>query len=143
MRSERPSGLLKIDLDTPGAVPQPGRVSEMILDFAGPLLNLDPHSSLDLRKLRSVMQLAEICWNLPVFEKMRSANFGAFQREFTRILEASPGPVAEILRELVQDRKERFGGIPFLVTVTVNEAGTGDFRVIAEARMPGTRTGRN
>lgn len=130
-------GLLKIPLDSPGDPPAPGKVSEMILDFAEPLLSLGADGPPDITALRSALVMAEMCWNLPVFEKANNAAYGQFKRGFDDVLQASPGPMADLLRQLIHDRKTRFAGVPFLVTVRVEGAGS-DAKVVAEARMPGT-----
>lgn len=58
-------GLYKVDLETRNASLEPGKVSEMILEFAAPLLQLDPVAPHDITMLGEVLLMAEMCWNLP------------------------------------------------------------------------------
>ncbi|MBK9002209.1 MAG: hypothetical protein IPM35_41345 [Myxococcales bacterium] len=46
----------------------PGKISELIYDFARPLLDaMGPPRTID--DLRNAFMLATLCWNLPAFEK--------------------------------------------------------------------------
>ena len=136
-------GLYKFDSGDPAKSIEPGKVSEMILDFAEPLLNLEPGGPPDIKLLRNVLMMAELCWNLPVFETMDGGAYANHKKGFDAVVQAAPGPIANRLRQLIQDRKTRFAGVPFLVTVRVEEDAANNARVIAEARVPGLPAGRN
>jgi hypothetical protein len=131
-------GLYKIDpADLSSAAP--GKVSELVLDFAAPLLRLGPNGLPDIDALRSVLQLAEICWNLPVYERTDKAKHAEFKRGFDSVLQSVPAPIANLLRQLLHERTTRFGAIPFLVTVRVEGQSLDRANVIAEARVSGMR----
>jgi hypothetical protein len=50
-----------------GAAWAPGKISEMILEFAQPLLEADGGPP-NIQAARNIMQMVMICWNLPVQE---------------------------------------------------------------------------
>jgi hypothetical protein len=52
-----------------------------------------------------------------------------------------PSLVSRLLRQLVEDRKTRFAGIPFLVVLRVEGASLDELKVVAEARMSQMPTG--
>lgn len=108
----------------------------MILEFAKPLIYADPAGPPDITSLRMVLQLAETCWNLPVFEKNAPAQYGAVKRQFDTALAAVPGQVASVLRQLVADRTTTFAAVPFYVQLRVAGETLEAARVVAEARMP-------
>jgi hypothetical protein len=141
MPDEAPRRLVKIPLE-PGAETQPGKLSEMILEFASPLLELDPKGPLNIAALRSMMRLAEMAWNLPVLERGEDPAYASAKRSFDEALAAMPGIVARVLRQLVDDRKGRFAAVPFFVTLQVKGTNLEDARVAAEARMPASDSAR-
>jgi hypothetical protein len=141
MPDEASRPLVKIPLE-PGAEPQPGKISELILEFASPLLELDPKGPLNIAALRSIMRLAEMAWNLPVLERAEDPTYASAKRSFDEALAAMPAIVARVLRQLVDDRKGRFAANPFFVTVEVKGANLDDARVAAEARMPASGSAR-
>lgn len=131
--SERPS-LIKIPLE-PGGVPDPGKVSEMILEFAGPLLYADPAGPPNVAAVRSIMQLAEMCWNLPVLEANKSPLYPDAKKSLDQALAIMPGLASSLLRQLILDRKTKFAAIPFSVILRVEGTSLDDMKVVAEARM--------
>jgi len=135
MPDEASRRLVKIPLE-PGAEPQPGKVSEMFLEFASPLLELDPKGPLNIVALRSMMRLVEMAWNLPVLERAEDPTYASAKRSFDEALAATPGIISRVLRQLVDDRKGRFAAVPFFVTVEVKGTNLEGARVAAVARMP-------
>ncbi len=75
------NSLYKIPLD-PGGSPEPGKVSEMFLDFAQPLLEIDEDGPANMEALRSVVMIAMTCWNLPVMEAQKAAESAASRGMF-------------------------------------------------------------
>ena len=128
-------GLFKSDPDNPNAALEPGKVSEMILEFARPLLDLEPGGPPDINALRNILMFAELCWNLPVYERAGGAADAEFKKGFDRVLQAAPEAIASRLRQLVQDRKTRFAAIPFLITARVEGESLEQATVVAEARV--------
>jgi len=112
------------------------KVSEMILEFAAPLLNLDREGAADLEVLQSLMMLVEMCWNLPVFEVTEPALYARFKQGFDTATAEVPKEIADALAQLLVDRRSRYGESPVLIHVRVEADGADSARIVAEARMP-------
>jgi hypothetical protein len=123
-------GLLRKPIE-PGGPWEPGKISEMIIDFAGPLLEADGGPP-DMESLRNLIMLANICWNVPVLEKRNDPELARHLHLFEQI----PEPVQGMLRTLMHDRRTRFGAVPFLVVATVKGTSLDNAVIRAEARMP-------
>jgi hypothetical protein len=82
MRSKQTSGLYKVDPAVPNAKLEPGKISEMLLEFAAPLLQLGADGPPDIKVLGQLMMLTEMCWNLPVFETNDPAAHAHFKQDF-------------------------------------------------------------
>jgi len=119
-----------------GGNPEPGKISEMFLEFSEPLLQLDPDGPPDIEAIRNMMIIATVCWNLPVAIARKEANSSSLQKMFDRIMAQMPSPIADILLRLIEDRKTKFAAVPFSVLVRVEGTNLKDARIIAEARMP-------
>ena len=52
----------------PAVSQEPGKISEMILDFAAPLLDVAPGGPANIEGLRAAMKIAMVCWNLPAYQ---------------------------------------------------------------------------
>jgi hypothetical protein len=124
-------GLFKMG-DGPGAAWEQGKVSELILDFARPLMYAEPGGPPDIETLRQMMKFVCICWNLPMVEGKE----GPELRKHVHLLEKLPPPIKKLVDGLMRDRKTKFGFIPFLVTVEVKGTNIDDAVIRAEARMP-------
>jgi len=107
----------------------------MFLEFAGPLLELEAGGPPDMAALRNILMFAEFCWNLPVYEQEDKDAYAQFKKGFDHALHAAPERVARCLRQLLVDRKTRFGAMPLLITARVEGQDVEQARVIAEARM--------
>lgn len=112
----------------------PGKISEMILDFARPLLDEmgEPRSVDDLR---NAFLLVTICWNLPVFERAGGPSYENMRRQLDHALTIVPRPVVAILERLMHDRKTTFDHIPFYVVAEIRGTTLADCKVHAEARQ--------
>jgi hypothetical protein len=82
------------------------------------------------------MMLAMICWNLPVYEALQSPLFAQGMRTLDAVKQQVPGVIASTLRRLIDDRKSKFAGVPFLVLVDVKGTNLDDAMIEAEARLP-------
>lgn len=125
--------------EEPFAIPDSARVSEMLRDYAQPLLYADPAGPADVETIRTAMSLAMICWNLPVYEAIGSPLYAQGVRTLDAIIARVPGAVASNLKRLIDDRKTKFGALPFLALVEVTGTTLANATIIAEARMPGRR----
>lgn len=121
------------------SVPDSEKVSEMLRDYAEPLLYADPAGPADVDTIRTAMSLAMICWNLPVYEAIGSPLYAQGVRTLDAIIARVPGAVASNLRRLIDDRKTKFGSLPFLALVEVTGTTLENATIVAEARMPGRR----
>lgn len=81
---------------------QPAKYSDMLLEFAGPLLALCtvPRQGEDVRK---VMQLASFCWNAPVYQARGNSEL---TQALQAVMAASPAEVREGLRYMIDQRQE-------------------------------------
>ena len=121
------------------AIPDSEKVSELLRDYAQPLLYADPAGPADIDTIRTAMSLAMICWNLPVYEAMGSPLYTQGVRTLDAIIARVPGAVASNLKRLLDDRKTKFGSLPFLALVEVTGTTPENATIIAEARLPGRR----
>lgn len=129
-------GLLRKPIE-PGGAWEAGKISEMIIDFARPILEADGGPP-DIESLRNLILLANICWNVPVLESRKDPEL----ERHLYLLDEIPEPVRGMLRQLIEDRKTRFGAVPFLVVATVKGTSLNEAVIRAEARMsPGTNLG--
>jgi hypothetical protein len=122
--------------EEPFVIPESAKVSEMLRDYAEPLLYADPAGPADVETIRTAMQLAMICWNLPVYEAIGSPLYGQGVRTLDAIMTRVPSAVASNLRRLIEDRKTKFAALPFLALVEVNGTTLENATITAEARMP-------
>lgn len=112
----------------------PGKVSELIYDFARPLLDaMGPPRNID--DLRNAFTLATLCWNLPVFERTGNPRHHELRQQFDAALKSVPDPLALLLHQLVEDRTTKFAQIPFWVIAEVRGTSLDDATVHAEARQ--------
>jgi hypothetical protein len=135
-------GLIKIPLE-PGRKPVPGKVPEMILEFAQPLMEFGEGGPPDIQTMRNIMMLAMVCWNLPIMETRTDVDGPSTRRMFDDAMARMPDALGRVLLELVEVRRTRFAMVPFYVTVQVEGTSLENARVVAEARMPGVPTTRH
>lgn len=122
--------------EEPFVMPESTKVSEMLRDYAQPLLYADPAGPADVDTIRTTMQLAMICWNLPVYEAIGSPLYAQGVRTLDAIITRVPSAVASNLRRLIEDRKTKFAAMPFLALVEVTGTTLQNATITAEARMP-------
>jgi hypothetical protein len=135
-------GLFKIPLE-PDSKPLPGKVSEMILEFAQPLMEFGPGGPPNIQTMRSIMMFAMICWNLPIMESRTDVDGASARKMFDDAMAGVPESLGRVLLKLIEDRKTRFAMVPFCVTVQVAGTSMEDARVVAQARMPGVPATRH
>lgn len=77
----------------PAAEGRRGKISEMMLDFARPLLDvMGPPRTID--DLRKAFEIATVCWNLPTLEREQQAEAQALRQHFdTTVASFSRAPV--------------------------------------------------
>jgi hypothetical protein len=115
---------------------EPGKVSEMILEFARPLLDAMGQAG-SIEDLRAAFELVTTCWNLPVFEREAPAEAIAHRRNFDSVVASFPELLSSVLLGLVESRKTTFGQVPFMVLVEVRGTSLDDCTIYAEARGSG------
>lgn len=127
---KRVKGLRKIDRK--GKV-VPGKVSELMLDFAAPLIDAleRPHSMDDLQR---VFMAASVCWNLPVLERAGDPEQVKLRRMLDDAMAKMPAELSALFQQLIVDREKKYGHIPVLVNLRVEADGPEGFRLVAEAR---------
>jgi len=135
-------GLVKIPLE-PGSLPEPGKISEMIMEFAQPLMEWDQGGPPDIQAVRNVMMMAMVCWNVPIVRDKANTEAANAQRMFDTAMSQMPEPLKSVLLAMTEDRKTRFGAVPFSVIVHVEGTSLDDLSIVAEARMPGVPAVKN
>lgn len=116
------------------AAPRRATLSDVIMEFAAPLLALDPTAAAEPDVLRQLMVLVDMCWNLPSLEGTDPGAYATLKQGFEAVVREVPAPMAEQLNELIAARKTRFAAVPFLVHTRVEEDAAGKARIITEAR---------
>ena len=111
-----------------------GKIAETFFAFAEPLLHADPDGPGDLETLRSVLQLVEMCWNLPVLDALGERGHEATKASFEAVVSRCPPAVAQPLQQLLADRKRKYGEVPYLVSVQVLGETLHAARIVVEAR---------
>lgn len=129
LKNNSPPGLLKKPIE-PGGSWKAGKISEMIIDFARPLLEVEGGPP-DIDALRNIILLANICWNVPILEQENDPELA----RHLHLIDEIPEPLQQLLRQMIRDRKTRFGAVPFLVFANVTGTSLDDAAVQAEARM--------
>jgi hypothetical protein len=111
-------------------------LNDVIRAFAAPLLDLDPEAASEPDVLRQLMVLVDMCWNLPLLHASDPDSYAKLKQGFDSVVRDVPGPVAEKLGQLLEDRSGRFGSLAFLVQTSVDTDSTGQAHIVAEARKP-------
>jgi hypothetical protein len=119
----------------PHALPESSEVSELIRDYARPLLYVDSDGPADMDTFRTSMMLAMICWNLPVYEAAGHPLYAQGIRMLEAVEKRVPAVVAAKLRALIEARKSAHAALPYLVNVEVTGSTLRDARIVAEARL--------
>lgn len=101
------------------------------MEFAEPLLYADPAGPPNIAAFRSVVQLAEMCWNLPVLEASKSPLYPSARKTFHQALGAMPSLASRLLRRLIDDRKRTLSAMPFAVALRVEGTSLDDVKVVA------------
>lgn len=111
-----------------------GKISELILDFARPLLDAMKPTSVE--DYNTAMMLATMCWNLPVIEKAGGEDAKKTRRLFDERIDLLPHGVAKLVLQLVESRKTEFVQIPFYILAEARGTTLDNCRIHAEARQP-------
>ena len=78
---------------------EPGKISEMIYDFAEPLLELGGGPQ-DIETLRKIMMMASVAWNVPLLEKKPGAGLA----EHLHLFDELPEPLRSAIQGMRRDR---------------------------------------
>ena len=115
---------------------EPAKVSDMILEFAEPLLASESGGPRDMSELRNALQLATLCWNAPVYAARGDYTF---MRAIDSALASMPAEMSGRMRVMVADRQGRFAAVPFAVIADVAGTAVAEARITASAYLPGER----
>jgi len=113
---------------------QKATLSEVIMAFASPLLELDANAAADPDVLSQLMVLVDMCWNMPLLETSDPAAHAKLKMGFDNVVKEVPKPVGDQLKQLLVDRMGRFGSLSFLVHTRVERDAAGKASIVAEAR---------
>lgn len=110
-----------------------GKYSDLMVEFADPLMYADPQGPSSIQDLRNIMSLATLCWNAPMSEVKGD-------RSLMEILEpalkAAPAPIASALRQMLSARMTRYAGVPHTIIAEVTGSSLDDARCVARAFAP-------
>lgn len=111
---------------------EPAKVSKMMLEFAEPLLQVEPGPRTS-EHLRHVMQLASLCWNAQLYEELGDS-------QFMRAVEVVTAKASDELRcaleRMLQDRRTRFADVPYAVVADVTGETADEVIITAKAYVP-------
>ena len=111
---------------------EPAKVSKMMLEFAEPLLQLEPGPRTSER-LRHIMQLASLCWNSRLYEELGE---GLFMRAVEDAMARASAELRGALERMLQDRRTRFADVPYAVIADVTSETADEVIVTAKAYVP-------
>jgi hypothetical protein len=118
----------------------PGKFSEVIVEFAQPLLYVEPDGPPDIKALRNVISVATVCWNAPMWEVQGDRSP---MQQLQPTLMTAPPPIAAAMRKMLASRLTRYAGVPHTIIAEVTGSSLEDARVVARAHdAPRTRTER-
>ena len=95
---------------------EPLKLSALMLEFAAPLLHLNPGGPRDMHEFRYMLQLAALCWNAPVYA---ARGEHLLMRSVEGVLSSAPPEIASRMREMLVERMDRHGHLAFPVVVKV------------------------
>jgi hypothetical protein len=111
------------------------KISETLIAFAQPLVQaLEGPPSIE--QLRSIMTLAMIAWNLPVYERIGDPEGVAMREMFNDAIAQVEPEVRQVMSDLMYARLTRFAHDPRLALVEIREVGHGEASVVATASLP-------
>jgi len=111
---------------------EPAKVSKMMLEFAEPLLQLEPGPRTS-EHLQNVMQLASLCWNARLYEELGDDRI---MRAVEVALARAADELRGALERMLQDRRTRFADVPFAVIADVTGETADEVIVTAKAYVP-------
>jgi hypothetical protein len=111
------------------------KLSETLLEFAQPLVDLDP-GHIDEHQMRTLLGFAINVWNLVVFEEIRGAANDVAEMRAELAPDQVPAEVLAWFDRLVARKRERFHGDLRIVGNWCVRRGQGRLDVEMESRVP-------
>jgi hypothetical protein len=135
-RSLGPEALTMIDRipellvqDEDGAS-QRAKFSQLMLEFAEPLLAIARAEGPSIEALRRSMMLATLCWNAPLRAVQGDDRA---QRELDVFLKSAEPALRAALRSMLSSRMTQYAGVPFAVFANVEGSSAENARCVAYA----------
>jgi hypothetical protein len=110
------------------------KISDIMLEFAQPLLGFESGGPRDMNELRKALQLATLCWNAPLYA---ARGDHTFMRAIDDVLALIPGDLSARIRAMMADRQGRFAAVPFAVIADAAGTTVAEARITASAYLPG------
>jgi hypothetical protein len=110
----------------------PVKISEIMLEFAQPLLSPESGGPRNIREVRIALRLATLCWNAPLYA---ACGDYTFTRAIERVLASASAEVSSRMRAMMADRQGRFAAAPFAVSADAVGTGVGTARISASAYL--------
>ena len=108
----------------------PAKFSDVMVEFAEPLLSVEPDGPENIQTLKNVMSLATLCWNAPMREVQGDRSLMEILQP---VLMAAPEPIAAALRQMLASRLTRYGAVPHTILAEVTGSSLDDARCVARA----------
>jgi hypothetical protein len=106
------------------------KYSDLIVEFAEPLMYADPQGPSNIGELKNIISLAMLCWNAPMAEvKGDRSLMGILEPA----LKTAPAPIASALRQMLSARMTRYAGVPHTIVAEVTGSSLDDARCVAHA----------
>ena len=112
------------------------KISETIIEFSKPLLDLTPADPPTIEDLRTVMVLATVAWNLPIMATGDSEEAERLRRVSEECIAQTDPAFRQLLDELMRVRLTKYGHDPRQAIVEVVDEGGGEARIAATATLP-------
>ena len=109
---------------------QRGKFSQLMLDFAEPLLAIAREEEPSIEALRTSMMLATLCWNAPL-RAVRGDD--SLVRELAALMKSVEPAVQAALRSMLSSRMTLYARVPFPVFAEVEGSSLENARCVASA----------
>jgi hypothetical protein len=109
---------------------QRAKFSQLMLEFAEPLLAIARAEGPSIEALRRSMMLATLCWNAPLRAVQGDDRA---QRELDVFLKSAEPALRAALRSMLSSRMTQYAGVPFAVFANVEGSSAENARCVAYA----------
>jgi hypothetical protein len=113
----------------PAAPSGAAAISDTLMAFARPLLDLVPEPP-TAERVRPMMTLAVVAWNLPIYVRERRAEAAGMRAALDEALAGAPKSTRDLVADRMIARLTKHAADPRTVTVEVRAGGEGEQPVV-------------